>query len=999
VKTSYLLSCRLRGAALCALSVLCVQASPSQKQLLRRLPLRFEANDGRASHAGVKYFAHGPNFELDLAASQTWLEWRDAGQSKKAQIHTVLAGANPNARIEAADRLAGSANYLVGDRTTWRTGVAGFGRVRYQGVYPGIDFVFHGEEGKLEYDFLLAPHADPRKIRLELDGQSELRLSSDGDLIVATPEGEIRWKKPVIYQDVDGVRRTIEGKFAIRGSAVQFELGPYDESRALVIDPTVKFSTYLGGENNEAARGVAMDGAGNIYLAGVSSSPDLPTLSAYQPNFAGRTALSSGVFSGDGFVAKFSPAGALIYLTYLGGSRDDGIAALAVDSAGNAYVTGATNSPDFPVVNAYQPRFGGNSSLAGDAFVAKLSPDGTKLIFSTYLGGTLDDIGLGIALDGSGNIFICGASASLNFPLMNPVGKGNREGGTGGEPLRHFTDTVPEWEPGDGFVAEFDKTGQLLFSTYLGGVMDDAALSIAVDSSSNVYVGGCTLSFNFPVTAGSFQQAYHGQEVQNEFFHMGDGFVTKINPATSTLVYSTFFGGNGDDCVTGIALDATGAVYLTGTTSSTDLPVTAGAAQPGYAGYRSLPFLIAHLFGDAFAAKLDPTGTKLQYLTYIGGSQNDGGTAIAVDAQGDAYVFGFTDSSDFPLAGSPMQSKMAGDGGISEFLFYGDAFLTIVNPTGTALVYSTYFGGNEDDRPFGILLDGSGNVILAGNTVSTNFPTTQAALQKSYGGYRGHANGTPRGDAFLTVLTGFPTAPPLITKVANAEGGESPTIAPNTWVEIKGTNLSGSTRTWAAGDFVNNLMPTDLDGVSVTMNGKPAYVYYISSTQINVLSPPDLGTGPVQVQVSVAGIKSGAFTAQSQQESISFFVFDGTHVIATHLDGSLIGPASLYPGISTPARPGETIILYANGYGPVNPPVVAGSITQAGSLPSLPPLQIGPPGALQVANVTFAGLISPGLYQFNVEVPSSGLINGDNQIQSEYGGQVTPSGLVITIQN
>jgi uncharacterized protein (TIGR03437 family) len=432
---------------------------------------------------------------------------------------------------------------------------------------------------------------------------------------------------------------------------------------------------------------------------------------------------------------------------------------------------------------------------------------------------------------------------------------------------------------------------------------------------------------------------------------------------------------------------------MTGSTSTVNLPVSSGAFQPNYGGYVTLPFLVEMLFGDAFAAKLNPTGSKLDYLTYLGGSLNDAGSAIAIDAKGNAYILGFSDSTNFPMAGGPIQSTWAGDGGIGLYLFYGDAFLTVVNPTGTGLLYSSYYGGELDERPFGIALDGNGNVYVAGNTVSTQLPTTPGALQTKYGGYRGHASGTPRGDAFYAVFSGFTVGPPAITRVENAEGGGS-TIAPNTWVDIKGSGLAPDTRIWLASDFVGNKMPTSLDGVSVTMNGENAFVYYISTGQINVLTPPDLASGPVQVVVTTGGASSAAFTATAQGFSTSFFIFNGgPYVVATHLNGTLIGPTSLYAGLSTPAAPGETIVIYANGFGPVNPAVVKGSDSQSGTLPSLPVIKIGGVNA----PVGFAGLsIAPGLFQFNVTVPT-GLTAGDNSIVATFSGNTTQTGTLLTV--
>ncbi|MBZ5610168.1 MAG: SBBP repeat-containing protein [Acidobacteriia bacterium] len=970
------------------------QATTRRTELLSKLPLRFEESRSQ-THPNARYVARGPNFLLSLAPNQSWMEWSDP-DGRTASVQTRLRNGNPDARMQPEDRLSGSANYFVGSAQAWRTDVAGFGRVRYREVYPGIDLVFHGEQGRLEYDFILAPMADPGRIRLELSGHRAARVSDEGDLIVSTEAGDILWKRPEIYQEAAGSRSPVTGRFVLAGKqSVRFEIGSYDHARPLVIDPVLKYATYIGHKGNDSARGIAVDGAGNVYVAGATSSSDLDTVSAYQPNFGGMT---TSPLTGDGFVAKFNPSGALQYLTYLGGSFDDSIFALAVDSAGNAYVTGGTNSSDFPTMNPYQANFaglgGGGVARSGDAFVAKLNPTGNKLLYSTYLGGNQDDLGLAIAIDSAGNAYIGGATASSNFPLTPGGGEyQSTYSGAGGEPIRHITETVPLWEPGDAFVAKLDPTGsKLLFSTYLGGFQDDAALSIAVDSSHNVYVGGCTISSNFP-TKNALQSTYGGAEPQNFFFSLGDGFIAKLNPTGTDLIYSTYFGGAGDDCITAIALDSAGDVYMTGTTTTTNLKTSQGAYQSAFGGYFTLPFGIAMEFGDAFVGKLDPSGSKFLYLTYLGAGNNDGGTAIAVDSSGDAYVTGFTDSPNFPVTAGALQGKTAGNGGLGLYLFYGDAFLTVLNPTGTALYYSSYFGGNEDERTFGLALDGSGTAYIVGNTVSTDLPTTPNALQRTPGGFDGHVFGAMRGDAYLAIFSGFPLASPLITKVANAEG-EAPVIAGNTWVELKGTNFAPDQRTWQGTDFAGNRLPTALDTVSVTMNGEKAFVYYISGTQVNVLTPPDLAPGPVQVQLSNAGFASAPFTAQAQQYSLSFFIIGaGPYVLAQHGDGSLIGPSSLFPGSTTPVVPGETIMLYANGFGPTVPPVVSGALTQAGNLPSLPDVKVG--GI--PAEVSFAGVISPGLYQINAKIPPSAP-NGDIEIVANYGGQSTPAGVLITVQ-
>ncbi len=935
---------------------------------------------------------------LGLAATSNVLRWTDPHSKTTSEVRTRLVGANHNAQLEPEDPLPGLASYFIGPSSDWRAGVTGFGKILHRGVYPGIDLVFHGEQHQLEYDFLVSPNADLTLIRMELSGQRGLQIEESGDLVVSTDGGEIRWKRPEIYQQIQGVRKAVAGGFKISGQRlVSFTVGAYDASRELVIDPTLSYATYLGSTQNEAGRGIGVDSVGNVYICGNTNSNNLPTVSAVQANFGGQ---SANYVNGDAFVAKFSPAGALMYLTYLGGSGDDAASAIAVDSAGNAYLTGMTNSTNFPLANPFQANYGGMGGQGivrtGDAFVAKLNPSGTKLLYSTYLGGSRDDAGLAIAIDNSGNAYVAGATASMNFPIAGTAYQSYMRG-VGGEPLH--AGGFSSWDPGDAFIAKFDPTGsQLLYSTYFGGTSDDAAFSIAVDTSGNVYIGGATLSHDLPTTTGAYQRTFGGTEIQDKGFVFGDGFVAKLNIGANQLVYSTYFGGTGDDSVNSIAVDGSGNVYMTGSTSSMHLATTANAFQPLYSGYSLRPVTISQLLGDAFVAKLNSAGTALTYLTYLGGTQNDAGAAIAVDSSGNAYVTGFSDSTNFPIIGAALQTKFGGDGNFIQKMFYGDAFLTILNPTGTAALYSSYFGGSSDDAASGICVDSAGAVYITGVTVSSNLTTTSTAQQIKFGG-KGTNGGFSfvRGDAFYAKFTGFSSSnPPQITKVANAEG-EALTIAPNTWVEIKGSALSATSRTWLASDFVGNLLPTALDGVSVTINGEKAFVYYISPGQVNILTPPDLAAGTAEVVVNNANGSSASFPITAQALSPSLFIVgSGPYVLATHLNnvGScastapycLVGPASLYPGQSSPASGGETIVLYANGFGAVTPPVVSGALTQAGNLPSKPTVII----AANPSTVTFAGLVSPGLYQFNVVVPP-GTYAGDDFIYVTYQGTTTPT--------
>ncbi len=947
-----------------------------------RLPLRFE----RSAHG--LYTAHGSGFELSLLPAESRLKW------KNAEVRTRLAGANSGLQLEPLKRLPGATSYFVGDKASWRTDVDAWEGVRCREAYPGIDLVFHGNPHTLEYDFVVKAHADPRAIRMELSGQRRLAIDENGDLVVSTNAGEIRWKHPDLYQEIGGERRRVEGKFVLAGrKTVRFETGVYDRSRDLVIDPTLAYSTYLGGSGNDVAHGMAVDPAGNIYITGETGSTDLPVVSALQTTHGAQSPTALG----DVFVAKFSPAGALLYLTYLGGSGDDAASAIAVDAAGNAYVTGYTTSSNFPIAGAapLQSTYGGSGGVnwyhQGDAFVAKLNPSGNKLIYSTYLGGTQDDFAMAILVDAAGDAYVAGATASGNFPTL-PGSFQTKLRGTGGEPVEPCC-SGPFIDPGDAFVVELDPTGsKLLLSTLVGGINDDAATSIALDSSNNIYIAGYTMSNDFPTTQGALQRTWGGFDQQTPYFVTGDGFLAKLNPTATALQYSTFFGGGGDECITSIAVDSTGAVYFTGWSSTLNLPTTSGAIQSSYAGYQILPFTIEYNFGDAIIGKLNPAGSQLAYLTYLGGNANDGGLSIAIDGAGNAFVAGFTDSPNFPHSNGAIQTAWAGDGGPQPpYVSYGDGFLAMVNPTGTSLLYSTFLGGNRDDELFAVVLDGTGKAYVAGNSYSTNWKTTPTAAQSKYGG-ESQVVDWPWGDAVFAVVSGFPLAP-VITKVANAEG-EASTIAANTWVEVKGSGLAPDTRSWLPSDFVNNQMPTALDGASVTFNGEKAFTYFISSGQINVLTPPDLAAGPVQVVVTNQGTVSAPFAATAQSYSESFFVFNGgPYVAATHINGTLIGPATLYPGSSTPAAAGETIVLYANGFGPVAPPVVSGSATQSGNLPSMPVVRVGNNNAV----VSFAGLVSPGLYQFNVQVPA-GAVSGDNTIAATFNGNSTQAGTLLTIK-
>ncbi len=693
-------------------------------------PLSFEVNQGQTD-ARVKFLSRGRGYTLFLTPTEAVLILaRPAGvadvaaggihphqvgrpgklnapaalptpsgqlsggarRAEPAVLRMRLAGTNTKARVEGLEELPGKSNYFLGnDPKKWRTKVAHYGKVRYREVYPGVDLVYYGNQRQLEHDFVVAPGVDPGAIRLAFEGGSDaqqpaaLEIDRRGDLVVHLADAEMRLQRPVVYQELGGVRQEISGGYVLKGGhEVGFQLGAYDPSKALVIDPVFVYSTYLGGANNDSGHGIAVDSEGNAYITGLTVSRDFPTANALQPAYDGGAS--------DAFVAKLNADGsALVYSTYMGGSQGDEGFGIAVDARGNAYVAGHTFSMDFPTVNALQLRYGGS----GDAFVAKLNADGSALVYSTYLGGSENDIGQGIAVDAQSNAYVTGSTSSRDFPTANAL-QPEYAGGTG-----------------DAFVAKLSADGStLVYSTYLGGTGSEGAHGIALDGEGNTCLIGSTNSTDFPVV-NPLQPEYGGGK--------SDAFVAKLDTSGSTLVYSTYLGGRGSENGWAIAVDADGNAYLTGGTSSPNFP-TVNPWQPELRGS-----------DDAFVAKLDPEGSALSYSTYLGGRGGDAGLAVAVDREGNAYVAGQTSSRDFPTV-----DALQPDYGGGPF----DAFLTKLNADGSALVYSTYLGGNSLDAAGGMAVDPQGNAYVAGFTHSNDFPTANP-LQPDLAGL---------GDAFIVKL-------------------------------------------------------------------------------------------------------------------------------------------------------------------------------------------------------------------------------------------------------
>ncbi|MHC5539599.1 DUF7948 domain-containing protein, partial [Singulisphaera rosea] len=607
-----------------------------------QLPLSFEANQGQTD-AQVRYLARGDGYALFITPTSAVLNIQASGDDASQGVDGValkmqLVGANASPSVIGQDTQAGTTNIINGsDPSDWYTDIAGYAKVLEQGVYPGIDLVYYGNQQQLEYDFTVAPGADPGSIKLNIQGAESSTIDAQGNLVLHTAIGDVVEHAPVFYQELDGVRQAVSGQYVIDADGqVGFAVGAHDHSLPLVIDPVLSYSTYLGGSprvGNEDATDsgskIAVDGDGNAYIVGTTISSKFPTTPGAYQTTPGDPVSTPGTALGDVFVTKLNASGtALIYSTYLGGISQDLGSGIAVDSAGDAYVTGKTDSINFPTTpGAYQPATQGVTG----AFVSKLSPDGSSLVYSTLLaiGTTSNDI----AIDSAGDAYITGSGSGF----LQPTPGAFRAPPTVGSSTAAY-------------VTKFSPDGSSrLYTATLG---DGNTLGIAVDATGNAYVTGDVNSPNYPTTPGAYQTTGQGNV---------DAVVTKLNPNGSALVYSTLLGGSAPDHGAAIAVDSAGNAYVTGDTLSTTFPTTSGAFQTTFTGS-----------DDVFVTKVNPAGSGLVYSTLLGGSKSQQGFDIAVDAIGDAYVTGSTLSTDFPTANA-IQATYGGDG---DSLIAGDAFVT-----------------------------------------------------------------------------------------------------------------------------------------------------------------------------------------------------------------------------------------------------------------------------------------------------------------------------------
>jgi len=885
------------------------------------LPLSFEVNRGQTD-SRVKFLSRGQGYTLFLTRRDAVLSLqagagnrsvRERGPVTSVAVRLRLMGEASSAQVRGEEPLPGYSNYFIGNhRDGWHTHVANYARVRYRQIYPGIDLVYYGRQGRLENDFMVSPGARPESIRLGVEGAKAVHLDAAGDLVLKVSGGAIYLRRPRAYQGSGAGRREVAVHYVLgAGKQIGFGLGRYDRRQELVIDPVLAYSTYLGGAGSDVGYGIAVDSSGDAYVTGTTASLNFPTTSV------GQSASGGG---SDAFVTKFNPSGtSFAYSVYLGGSGDDTAAGIAIDSSGDAYVAGYTYSTNFPTTSgAFQVASAGN----GDAFLTKLDPSGSTLGYSTYLGGSGRDYGYAVGVDAAGDAFVTGSTQSTDFPTMSPLQVGN-DG---------FTDA---------FVTEFNPLGTaLLYSTYLGGTGGDVGYALAVDSSGNPYIAGYTTSPDFP-TQSALQSSLAGG---------ADAFITEINPETSSLVFSTYLGGSGQDIAYSLALDSSDDIYLAGSTSSNDFPVAGNPFQASNHGQ-----------SDAFVAKLTPGATQLVYSTLLGGSSADQANAIALDSAGDAFVTGFTQSSDFPLADA--LQRILGISGASTCgaTLCSDAFVTKLSSSGS-MVYSTFLGGNAADIGQAIAVDAAGAAYVTGRTASANFPVIAGAPQSTY------AASSPNSNVFVAKVS-LQDAPAVALTPQKVNFGNQAINNPSDPQTIMLINAGsaplGITAITASGDFSQ----TNDCGTVVPAGG--------GTCTIQVTFTPSQA-GPITDQVTIAD------NAQRSPQTITVSGTGVTSAGTLTLSTPVLSFSAVTVGDTSSAQP---VQLVNTGNVPVTVTSIdmTGNFTETNNCGTLPVVLNA--GAACTINIVFAPAASGNL--------SGAMKVQDNAINNPQGVSLSGTGNAV----
>ncbi len=968
---------------------------------LMSVPLSFEPNQGQAA-SEVQFLSRGSGYTLFLTPDKVVLDLERqqlapataTGQTPEAApvdtLRMSLIGANGHASPVGLAPHSGVVNYFIGnDPKNWRTGIPTYGKVAYARIYPGVDLVFYGNQRQLEYDFVVAPGADPNRIAWRIEG-ARAGIDREGNLELSAPHGPASFKKPVLYQ-MDGDKKTpVEGSFAVAGNQIRFLIGSYDRSRALIIDPVLSYATYLGGTGTDTigqttgpgnlqvgtSQGIAVDSAGSAYVTGTTFSVDFPVQNPYQSvpptKLGGRPAGSVA----SAFVTKFSPDGSsLVYSTYLGGNGADRSYAIAVDSSGSAYVTGLTSSPDFPITSgAYQtvcapiPNNSGILSAKSNCndfdysvFVTKLNSTGTGIVYSTFLGGYANwSYATAIAVDAAGRAYVAGnetdiCSTSYTFPSCFPTTSDAVIAGTG----------PGGRSPQYAFVAAFDSTGaHLLYSTLFGDLNFESGsgwtygTGVAVDRNGYFYLIGETQAGKLPTTAGVVQPSGAPLDGTGAYVMASRGFIAKFNPVTSTggasLAYATYLGGHTQstgDYLSGIAIDSESNAYVVGYTNSHDFPVTSGAFGTvcGQGG----------TCAAAHVTKLNPAGSDILWSTYVGGAKADASDSvfftgpIQLDGNGNIYIMGQAGGApSFPMV-NPVEPTPTG--GSQQLL------IAELDPTGSNLLFSTTIGskGLNTENPAGMAVDSADNIYVAGNTSGPDLITTPGAFQTT-------SRDGPccqKGNGFVVKIA--PGSGPTLASGTLANGATylAGGLVPGSWAQVKGTKLATTTRIWTGSDFtgLGSGLPTNLSGTQVKVNNLPAAVYFVSPAQVSFQVPAGI-TGTASVQVIVDGVASNSVTATAETSSPGIFpvILGGTnYAAAVFLDGKIAADPSNGPAFRN-AAPGDSVQLYATGLAPSPAGTLVGTTFLSGVTVTI--------GSVTIP-ASAAALVAVGEFQVNFTVP------------------------------
>ncbi len=789
------------------------------------LPLAFEDVNGQflSRGRGYKIMVSGPEVDLFLTQRsnpdeldpKSKLGKKAKPKFKQDYINMKLSGSKAG-KAQVSELLPGKSNYFIGSSPkNWLTDVSQYGRVTFQGVYTGIDLVYYGNQTQLEYDFVVAQGSDYKKIEWSISGATDVSLDANGNLIMSVGGGSLQFKKPTCYVLNAGVRSDVPGAYELRGTdKVGFVVTGYNGVGSLVIDPTLSYSTYLGGSGTDSGTGVAVDVSGNAYVCGFTGGGFPTSGGAYQTVFGG---------SDDAFITKLNSTGtAVIYSTYLGGATGDRAYDIAVNSSGNAFVTGYAGA-GFPVTaGAAQTTFGGGL----DAFVAKLNSAGNGLVYSTYIGGSDNEDAAALALDASGNAYIIADTMSSDYPTTTGA-------------YQTFNGDLGETGLGDLGVTKLNSTGTaFVYSTYVGGFGYDHGAGIAVDSSGNAYLTGYSEG-SMPTTLGSWAPINLG---------ILDTFFTKLNSTGTALVYSSYLGGLSIAEAEDIAVDASGNAYVTGVTNG-GIPTTLGAYKLLYSGGN-----------DAFVTKMNAAGNALVYSTYLGGIKMDDGESLAIDSSGNAYIGGDTRGS-YPTTAGAYQTVFGG--GI-------DIFVTQLDPTGSSLVYSSYLGGTGNDEDAMIAVDSAGSMYAAGFTNGA-FPTTGGAAQTAFGGTVdgfvvkfGPAIPTPTFSATPTVTKTITptrtitlTRTPTSTRTATATSTFSVSPTPSATSTTSPTSTSTRSPTPTPTSTFSNSPTT-----TVTLTSSPTSTFTNSPTSTVTLtsSPTSTFTNSPTSTVTLTDSPTSTFT-------------------------------------------------------------------------------------------------------------------------------------------